>query len=224
MSVLEHAGRKFARFTTNLVLRWPKLWRLLRAPTRAQFARLAPVWDAMRDPVAFAPLEAGLAAVEPAPTRALDIGTGTGSAAFLVAERFPEAEVVGIDLAGAMLAEARRKTTPELAGRVRFEEADAKRLPFADGCFELVTLANMIPFFDEVERVLAPGGSVLFAFSAGPETPIYVPAERLRSELSRRGFTEFTDFAAGRGTALVARKPGSVMAAGPAPGPWPRCP
>jgi hypothetical protein len=56
--------------------------------------------------------------------------------------------------------------------------------------------------------VLAPGGQALFAFSAGPETPIYVPAERLRAELGRRGFTEFAEFAAGNGTALLARKGG----------------
>ena len=55
----------------------------------------------------------------------------------------------------------------------------------------------MIPFFDELARVLAPGGCALFAFSVGAETPIYVPPERLRAELAARGFTDFADFAAG---------------------------
>ena len=68
----------------------------------------------------------------------------------------------------------------------------------------------MIPFFDELTRVLAPGGQVLFAFSGGDATPIYVAPERLRAELEGRGFTEFADFAAGHGTALVARKGGSA--------------
>ena len=68
----------------------------------------------------------------------------------------------------------------------------------------------MIPFFDELARVVAPGGWVLFAFSAGPETPIYVPPERLRAELSVRGFMDFAEFAAGNGTALVARKHGEA--------------
>ena len=101
---------------------------------------------------------------------------------------------------------ARSNTPPELAGRVRFEEADAQRLPYPDASFDLVTLSNMIPFFDELARVLAPGATLLFAFSAGDETPIYVPPERLRKELSRRGFADFAEFAAGDGTALVARK------------------
>jgi hypothetical protein len=66
----------------------------------------------------------------------------------------------------------------------------------------------MIPFFDELTRVVAPGGRVVFGFSAGPATPIYVPAERLRAELARRGFTDFAEVAAGPGTALLARKGG----------------
>ena len=49
---------------------------------------------------------------------------------------------------------------------------------------------------------------MLFAFSGGDATPIYVAPERLRAELEGRGFTEFADFAAGHGTALLARKGG----------------
>jgi ubiquinone/menaquinone biosynthesis C-methylase UbiE len=204
--VIAQIGRKFARFTTDQVVRRPRLWRLFRGLMRLQFERLAPVWDRMRGPEAFAALEAALDAMETPPKRALDLGTGTGQAAFLVARRFPDTEVVGVDLAPAMLAQARQNTLPELAERVRFEEADASRLAYLDGSFELVTLANMIPFFDELERVVAPGGTVVFSFSVGPETPIYVPPQRLREELSRRGFADFAEFAVGPGTALVARK------------------
>jgi len=167
---------------------------------------MAPHWDQMRGPEAFASLEAALDSLEPDPGRILDLGTGTGRAAFLLARRYPGAEVVGVDLAPAMLAEARRLTPSDVAGRVRFEEADAERLPFPDASFDLVSLANMIPFFPELGRVTAPGGFVVFSFSGGPETPIYVPPEVLRTELGRQGFTEFADFAAGSGTALVARK------------------
>ena len=131
-------------------------------------------------PEAFASLEAALDALDASPKRALDLGTGTGRAAFLLAQRYPEAEVVGVDLAEDMLAEARQLTPPELAGRVRFERADAERLSYPDGSFDLVSLANMIPFFEELARVTAPGGAVVFSFSAGPETPIYVPPEVLR--------------------------------------------
>jgi ubiquinone/menaquinone biosynthesis C-methylase UbiE len=204
--MLEDLGRKFARFTTNQVVRRPALWPLFRRLTRWQFDRIAPQWDEMRSGDAFAPLEAALDSFESTPSRVLDIGTGTGRAAFMLARRYPEAEVVGVDIAPAMLAEARRLTPPELKGRVRFEAADAEHLPYPDSPFDLVSLANMIPFFPELGRVTAPGGIVVFSFSGGANTPIYVPPEVLRHELAGHGFTEFADFAAGNGTALVARK------------------
>jgi ubiquinone/menaquinone biosynthesis C-methylase UbiE len=199
-------GQKFARLSTNAVLRSPRLWRLFRPLVRKQFDAIAGSWDTMRDPTHLAPYEAALGAVDPAPYHALDLGTGTGQGAFAIARRFPQTQVVGVDLAEGMVAEARRNMPGELAERIRFESGDASALPFADGSFELVAHANMIPFFDELTRVLAPGGQVVFAFSLGPGTPIYVAPERLKDELLRRGFAEFAEFAAGKGTALLARK------------------
>ena len=201
-----NAGQRFARFVTDVVVRRPALWRVLRGPLRAQFDKLAPVWDERRSASAFAPIESALDEIPSEPQRVLDLGTGTGSVALIVARRFPAAEVVGVDVAPKMIEEARRKLPPDLAQRVRFEVADATHLPYEDRAFDLVTLGNMIPFFDELTRVVAPGGCVLFGFSAGPETPIWVPPERLKDELSARGFTDFAEFSAGSGTALVGRK------------------
>jgi len=205
----QQLGRKFARLATNAVVSRPGLWRAFRGPMRRQFDRLAPRWDAMRSQDAFAPLEQALDAIPEPPSHALDLGTGTGLAAFVLARRFPQAEVVGVDVAERMIETARRNTPPELGERVHFEQADAAQLPFADGSFELVSLANMIPFFDELARVTAPGGRVVFSFSGGPDTPIWVPPERLRVELGPLGFADFADFQADGGTALLARKRGS---------------
>lgn len=105
-----------------------------------------------------------------------------------------------------MIDEARRKLPVALEGRVRFEVGDSAALSFEDWAFELAALANMIPFFDELARVVDPGGHVVVAFSAGPETPIYVPQERLRRELEVRGFMEFAEVSVGRGTGLLATK------------------
>ena len=202
----QELGQKFARLATNVAVRTPQLWALFRPLVRKQFDAIAPRWDSFRMEDSLAPFEAALAEVDPEPSQALDLGTGTGIGAQIIARRFPHVCVVGVDLADRMLAEARRKTPEDLRDRVAFERGDASKLPFADGAFELVTHANMIPFFDELVRVLAPGGQVLFAFSGGASTPIYVPFEKLRTELARRGFTEFAEFAAARGTALLARK------------------
>jgi ubiquinone/menaquinone biosynthesis C-methylase UbiE len=182
------------------------LWRLFRGPLRLQFDRLAPVWESMRQPDSLASFERALGTIDEAPRRALDLGTGTGAGAFAIARRFQEAEVVGVDLSEAMLTEASRLTPPDLAGRVRFVRADAARLPYEDDAFDLIGLANMIPFFDELDRVLAPGGTIIFSFSGGAETPIWVPPERLRTELARRGFADFAEFPAGRGVAFLARR------------------
>jgi ubiquinone/menaquinone biosynthesis C-methylase UbiE len=199
-------GRLFARLVTVLVVRSPRLWRVFRAPLERQFDGLASRWDEIRAPGHLAPLHAALAGVETGPRRALDLGTGTGAAALAVAQRFRGAEVIGVDLSARMVEEARLKLPADLASRVRFEVADSAALPFEDASFELATLANMIPFFDELARVLAPGGHAVFAFSDGPSTPIFVPESRLRAELSRRGFVQFASFSAGSGTALVATK------------------
>ena len=205
MKVPQALGRRFARVATNQVVRRPRLWKLFRGSMRGMFDEIAPTWDCGRSPDAFAPVEAALERVSQ-PKRALDLGTGTGTVALMVAHRFPKAEVVGADLSPGMLIEARRKTPPDLADRVRFDEADAERLPYGDEWFDLVTLANMIPFFDELDRVVAPGGWVVFGWSVGAETPIYVPPKVLRRELGRRGYTELSEIAAGNGTAFVARK------------------
>jgi SAM-dependent methyltransferase len=198
--------QRFARLATDLAVRRPALWGLLRRPLRLQFNRLARSWDEGRSPTRLAGFEAALALVPGAPRRALDVGTGTGDAAFALARRWPELEVVGVDLSELMVAEARRKIPLELAGRVRFEPADAAALPFEDGFFDLVGLNNAIPFFDELARVLAPGGIAVFGASAGAATPIYVAPERLRRELGNRGFEGFREVTAGRATGLLAWK------------------
>lgn len=201
----ERLGRRFARFATDAVVARPALWRVFRSPLRKQFDRLAGVWDTRRGPEALAPLETALdkiATVE----RALDLGTGTGKAARLVARRYPAAAVVGVDLAPAMIDQARALLPPDLADRVRFEVADASELPFETGSFDLVVLLNMIPFFPEIARVVRPGGTVVLAFYSGPQTPIYVSPETLRARLGPLGFSGFEELSAGEGTSFVARR------------------
>ena len=197
-------GQRFARLTTDVVVRMPGAWRLFRGRMAAQFDALAGEWDATRvSPERLAALRVALAAVPSPPERVLDLGTGTGAAARTAAELWPEAEIVGLDLSPGMVEEARRLAPTD---RVRYEVGDSSALPFESGAFDVVLLNNMIPFFDELARVVGPGGYVAIAYSMGARTPIYVPSDRLRAELGKRGFTEFREFSADPGLSLLAHR------------------
>ncbi len=201
---LERAGRRFARMATVASVAAPGIWPLLRPLVRRQFESLAPAWEARRGADSLAPLAAAVARLECEPGTVLDVGTGTGLAARFLADRYPRAQVVGVDLAGEMIEEARRRLPPELRRRVRFQVGDASALPFADGAFDLVVLLNMIPFFAELDRLTSPAGALVAAFSSGAETPIYVPPEVLERRLG--GFSRFQRIVAEPGTALVAQR------------------
>ncbi len=198
-------GQRFARLVTDAVVRRPALWRIFRGRFRGMFDGLAPTWETRIGPHHLWALDLALEDV-PVPRRALDLGTGTGVVALALAERYPEAEIVGIDLSPGMIEEARRKFAPGLEGRVRFEVGDASALSCPDEAFDLVVLSNMIPFYDELARVVAPGGTLVFSFSRGAETPIYVSPGSCRAELGRRGFAEFAEFSAAPATALRAKR------------------
>jgi SAM-dependent methyltransferase len=195
------AGQRFVRLVTDVVVRVPFAWRLFRGSLTRSFDKLAPTWEGRISDERLAPMKVALGGLAEPPATVLDLGTGTGRVARLVAEAWPQAKVVGADVSPGMIEEARR-----LGGSIQYDVADAAALPYENGAFELVTLSNMIPFFDEVARVTAPGGSVIVAYTMGDRTPIYVPFTRVRRELERRGFSHVADFDAGTGTALLAKK------------------
>lgn len=104
-----------------------------------------------------------------APTRVLDLATGTGDLALGLARRFPHAQVTGLDLTPAMLEIARRRIArADCAARVTLMEGDATRLPFPDASFDTVTCAfgfrnfpDPVAALAEAARVLVPGGTLL---------------------------------------------------------------
>jgi ubiquinone/menaquinone biosynthesis C-methylase UbiE len=104
-----------------------------------------------------------------------------------------------------MIERARGKLPAELSGRVDFLVADAERLPFADGSFDLVAQISVPVFFDEVARVLAPGGHVVVVSSLGPKTPFHTPERTVRNGFRRRGVEFVAAGAAGPGTLFLGR-------------------
>ena len=196
--------QRFARIVTDLVTAHPRLWRVLRRPYVWTFDAIAADWEETRvSPQHLAPLEAALAAVPVDPATALDLGTGTGAGARAIARRFDATAVTGVDASQPMIDQARVRASGD---REHYDVADASALPYPDGSFELVTQLNMIPFFDEIARVTAPRGYVAVAFSRGAQTPIWVPLDRVRTELERRGFSHVANFSAGAGVALLAQR------------------
>lgn len=94
----------------------------------------------------------------------LDVGTGTGFLAFLLAEMGHH--VVATDISAGMLSRARHKASnSELP--VSFQEADAERTGFPDQSFDMVVSRHLIwnlphpdVAFGEWARVTRPGGVV----------------------------------------------------------------
>ena len=201
--------RLTGRAINALVARAPVAWPLLRAAQRRYWEGRAPGWGERvnRSGAEYlAPLAAGLLHVRPEPERALDIGTGLGDAALLVAREFPHARVRGIDFSEEMIRRAQARIGLDPEGRVAFKVADAADLPFEDESFDLVTQLNVPPFFAEIGRVLRPGGFALVAASWGPLTPFYTPESVLRRGFRRAGLEPFESAEASAGTYFLARR------------------
>jgi ubiquinone/menaquinone biosynthesis C-methylase UbiE len=119
------------------------------APTLVQLARRA---------VDLAGVEAGHAV--------LDLGTGTGLAAFLAAERTGrEGTVIGLDASPAMLAVARARSAAVGYDYIKWQQGTAAQLTFADESFDavlavqsLVVLPRPDLALEEIRRVLVEGG------------------------------------------------------------------
>lgn len=96
--------------------------------------------------------------------RILDLGCGTGEITRRLAARYPDADLVGIDILEGNL-EIARRASDTVADHVRYEQGDAFALGYADAHFDLVVcrhLSQAVPDFglalDEMTRVLKSGG------------------------------------------------------------------
>lgn len=125
----------------------------------------------------------------------LEVGSGTGFGTVILTQHFHS--VIALDISAEMLVRA----PSELAPRLR---ADAGQLPLADGSVNAVALVNALLFPAEIERVLAPGGVVIWVNTNGTRTPIHLPADDVVAALPGHWIGIASQH--GRGTWCVARR------------------
>jgi SAM-dependent methyltransferase len=187
------------RQVTEQVAADPSVWTPeLAARVGSFFDEKAGEWAAQRSDrseVLLDALERGLPGLG---SPVVELGAGTGAGTRVLADHVDGGgRVVAGDLAAGML----EHLPAELAERVRL---DASALPFADRSVATLVCVNMLLFSDEVRRVLAPGGALVWVNSIGERTPIHLGADAVAAALGD-GF-EVTASRCGWGTWAVARR------------------
>lgn len=108
-------------------------------------------------------------AIQTKPRRILDLGCGTGSTTLLLKQKFPEAEVIGLDLSPYMLVAAEQKAQ-KAEVEIQWWHDQAERTGFPDASFDLVTASLLFhetpvaiakAILRESYRLLTVGGEVL---------------------------------------------------------------
>ncbi len=147
---------------------------------QSMFAQIAPRYDTANDALSFGRHHAWrrkavkLAGAGPGMS-VLDCATGTGDLALEFKRAVGEGEVIGTDFCEPMLRSAPAKA--ERAGlAIRFEVADAMKLPYPSARFDLSSISFGIRNVDdpkvcleELARVVKPGGRVMVLEFGQPE-------------------------------------------------------
>lgn len=126
---------------------------------------LRPLYRRVAEEVAGLPELTGISGM----SSVLEIGSGPGELAMDIARRARGAQVVGIDLAPAMIERSSdRARAAMLDQHLRFVLADAASLPLPDGAFDVAVSTLSLhhwsdppAVFREIERILRPGGVAL---------------------------------------------------------------
>jgi ubiquinone/menaquinone biosynthesis C-methylase UbiE len=180
-----------------------QLRRHLRNVDRDLFEDWAPVYDeSLLQPLLFVPThDAVLDAAAGAGARlvdVLDLGCGTGRLLGRASERWPDARLVGIDVASKMIAKAKGKYGGDT--RFRFEVADAASLPLEPASIDVAmsTLSfhhwgDQVGGLRQVARVLRPGGVFILA-DIRPPLVLRPVMRRFHAEHARRKLFEASGF------------------------------
>jgi ubiquinone/menaquinone biosynthesis C-methylase UbiE len=116
--------------------------------------------------------------LDPHAIKILDVGTGTARIPILMCQQRPQYLITGIDLAQSMLIIGQRNIAEAgLNQRIRLERVDSKRMPYPDLEFDMIvsnSLVHHLPeplsFFQEIKRLVRPGGAILIRDLIRPES------------------------------------------------------
>lgn len=170
------------------------------------FDNLAPQWDdANPDPGRLDPLYAAVDRLPVPPTRTLDFGCANGTVPIWLSERFQGAWVFGIDISPTMIDEATAKAT-QAGSAARFAVARNQDSGFDENEFDLVTLVNVPPPFDEINRLLSPGGHAIVVYTKGADTWFYSDRKRLERGFRKQGMSTLVHGYRGRGEFFISAK------------------
>ena len=97
----------------------------------------------------------------------LDVGTGNGNFIRIITTMMDDfSEIIGIDLLDGSIEGCKKNFEDE---RINFFKMDALNMDFEDNLFDIVCLSNSLHHFEDVkgilremERVLKPGGALIF--------------------------------------------------------------
>ena len=110
------------------------------------------------------------------PKIVLDIATGTGDLAILMAETSAE-KIIGLDISNGMLEVGRKKINKKkLSHKIEMLLADSEKMPYNDNTFDAITVAFGVRNFENLEkglseilRVLKPDGVFVILETSVPE-------------------------------------------------------
>lgn len=117
----------------------------------------------------------------------LDVATGTGDLAILMARRLDRSLITGIDLSDGMIAIGKNKVRDAgFADKIELTTGDCLALPFDDNTFDCITVAYGVRNFEhlkdgyiEMLRTLKPGGMLCVIELSSPSSPLMKPLYKL---------------------------------------------
>ena len=109
----------------------------------------------------------------------LDVATGTGDMAIMMARHLHAVQITGVDISTGMLEIGRQKIDRlGLGDRIVLRTGDSESLQFPDGSFDAITVAFGVRNFENLEkgltemlRVLKPGGRLVVLEFSQPRLP-----------------------------------------------------